>query len=247
MSSSADDPELIPGIYHYCDRWCLRCPFTDRCLQFRLETEKRNTAHSLERLDVFGVPFWHELARGLEQATRLIKDAAARAGEGVPAGALFTEEEPVPAPSRRSARAHPLAHASLTYIGMVDDWFRGADAEGRQFAPSDDAVQVIRHYQYLIYPKIVRAIDGRMHALSPDDAAAKRDSEGSAKITLLAIDRSLAAWSILYGIHPGSEDHTIEILLHLDRLRRSLAVVFPDARDFLRPGFDTEAFSWNQS
>ncbi|ABB23136.1 hypothetical protein [Pelodictyon luteolum] len=243
MSSTADGPELIPGIYHYCDRWCRRCPFTDRCLQFRLESEKRKTHLSLERLDVFGLPFWHELARGLEQATRLIHDATASTAKGAPGGTPFTEEEPVPAPSRRSARAHPLAHASLTYLGMVDDWFRDADAEERHISPAEDAVQVIRHYQYLIYPKIVRAIDGRMHALSPDDPAAKRDSEGSAKITLLAIDRSLAAWSILYGAHPGAEDGTIEILLHLDRIRRSLAVIFPDARDFMRPGFDTEVLT----
>src|SRR5258708_6481488 len=33
----AQDPELIPGIYNYCDHRCERCPFTTRCFSFREE------------------------------------------------------------------------------------------------------------------------------------------------------------------------------------------------------------------
>jgi len=55
---------------------------------------------------------------------------------------------------------------------------------------------------------------------------------------LIAIDRSLAAWSLLYGEYPAQEDNTLSILLHLDRLRRSVEVVFPEARTFIRQGFD---------
>jgi len=34
LVARASNPRLIPGIYNYCDRWCERCGFTDRCLQF---------------------------------------------------------------------------------------------------------------------------------------------------------------------------------------------------------------------
>ena len=75
-----------------------------------------------------------------------------------------------------------------------------------------------------------------------DPAAAKHepqsDAHGTAKITLIAIDRSLAAWSVLYAEYPAHEDKTLSMLIHLDRLRRSLEVVFPAARAFVRPGFD---------
>ena len=27
----AEDPRFIEGIYNYCDRWCERCAFTERC------------------------------------------------------------------------------------------------------------------------------------------------------------------------------------------------------------------------
>ena len=33
------DERLIPGIYNYCDRWCERCSFTSRCLNFASSEE----------------------------------------------------------------------------------------------------------------------------------------------------------------------------------------------------------------
>jgi len=39
----AENPDLIPGIYNYCDRWCERCTFTSRCLTFLTEEEKRES------------------------------------------------------------------------------------------------------------------------------------------------------------------------------------------------------------
>lgn len=237
MASKSDGPDLIPGIYHYCDRWCRRCPFTSRCLQFRLETEKPESRTSLEGLEVFGVPFWNQLATGLREASRIIGDAVA-AGKDAGASAEPLPEQVLPA-SRRSARDHPLSRAALAYAGMADRWFAEAETARRSLS-SPEAVEVIRHYRYLVYPKTVRAIDGRIHAVSPDDPESRRDSLGSAKIALIMIDRSIGAWSILYAEHPGAEDRTLELLLHLDRLRRSLEIVFPEARAFRRPGFDTE-------
>ena len=29
--------DFIPGIYNYCDRWCERCLYTDRCRTFAME------------------------------------------------------------------------------------------------------------------------------------------------------------------------------------------------------------------
>src|SRR5258706_3119195 len=39
LVARASNPRLIPGIYNYCDRWCERCRFTDRCLQYLEDQE----------------------------------------------------------------------------------------------------------------------------------------------------------------------------------------------------------------
>jgi hypothetical protein len=37
---------------------------------------------------------------------------------------------------------------------------------------------------------------------------------------------------------PERESDILDILVHLDRLRRKTEALFPDARAFVRPGFD---------
>jgi len=32
--------ENISGIYNYCDRWCEKCLYTNRCLLFKQEAER---------------------------------------------------------------------------------------------------------------------------------------------------------------------------------------------------------------
>ncbi len=240
------EPDLIPGIYNYCDRWCERCTYTSRCLQFQVESEEIQSGDALRDFDALNVRFWQDMGEALIQAMRLIKEMAEQ--EGIDSEDLHKEtvfSEPLKS-IQLTAREHPCANAALVYSGMVNEWFAAVD----EFSDAEESLlnnhplfldehfQVIRHYQYFIYPKIVRAIEGRMS----DPAAAlhepQSDAHGTAKITLIAIDRSLAAWSVLYAEYPAHEDKTLSILIHLDRLRRSLEVVFPAARAFVRPGFD---------
>ncbi len=240
------EPDLIPGIYNYCDRWCERCTYTSRCLQFQVESEEIQSGDALRDFDALNVRFWQDMGEALIQAMRLIKEMAEQ--EGIDSEDLHKEtvfSEPLKS-IQLTAREHPCANAALVYSGMVNEWFAAVDefSEAEESLLTnhplflDEHFQVIRHYQYFMYPKIVRAIEGRMS----DPAAAKHepqsDAHGTAKITLIAIDRSLAAWSVLYAEYPAHEDKTLSILIHLDRLRRSLEVVFPAARAFVRPGFD---------
>jgi hypothetical protein len=64
------------------------------------------------------------------------------------------------------------------------------------------------------------------------------DANGSAKIALVAIDRSMAAWSALQISLPEKSDTIKPMLIDLDRLRRGVEARFPRARNFIRPGFD---------
>lgn len=128
-----------------------------------------------------------------------------------------------------------------------------------------DAVDVIRWYQIFIAVKTFRAISGSSsfagqevedEALSFDcfsdeaeadedvdyDAvlmrSAKIDSHGSAKVALVAIARSTAAWRSLQISLPEKSDTIQPLLVSLDQLRRSLEARFPRAHEFIRPGFD---------
>ena len=66
------------------------------------------------------------------------------------------------------------------------------------------------------------------------------DANGSAKLTLVSIERSIGAWLRLREILPTQEDAILQHLSMLDRLRRGLITALPGAKAFLRPGFDGE-------
>ncbi len=245
-SSMDGEPELIPDIYQYCDRWCERCAFTSRCLQFRIESDESEHDEVGQDFEVFDLRFWEDMGEALIQAMRLIREIAASEGMGDEEIEGERALSQPPDSFQKSAREHPCAIAALVYAGMVNEWFSHFDDDalddalqsGDQHPGLEEHLQVIRHYQYFIYPKIVRALEGRMSDRAIGEGEVQGDASGTAKITLIAIDRSLAAWSVLYGDYPDREDSTLAILLHLDRLRRSIEVLFPAARRFIRPGFD---------
>jgi hypothetical protein len=101
-----------------------------------------------------------------------------------------------------------------------------------------DIVEVIRWYQFQIYVKIMRAVTGKLEDFDTPNDGYPKDSDGSAKVALIGIDRSVAAWGKILTVFPEHEDDFYKILLHLEQLRRQTETEFPDARNFIRPGFD---------
>ena len=120
-----------------------------------------------------------------------------------------------------------------------------------------DAIEVIRWYQFFVAAKVYRALMGLedkiIEGASAVDDAIKdneldedelqfggggNDSDGSAKIALIAVDRSSSAWRLMQSSLPEKADSIKPMLLELERLRRTTEQVFPRARDFIRPGFD---------
>jgi hypothetical protein len=149
-------------------------------------------------------------------------------------------------------------------IAIYDD-ATGVSESSANDITAADAIDVIRWYQFFIAVKTFRAISGSGHfagrevedeALSFDcisneagddedvdyDAvltrSAKMDSHGSAKIALVAIARSTAAWRSLQISLPEKSATIQPLLVELDQLRRSLEARFPRVREFIRPGFD---------
>jgi hypothetical protein len=72
----------------------------------------------------------------------------------------------------------------------------------------------------------------------PEMADFPKDSDGSAKVALIGIDRSIAAWRLVQLSLPDRLDSIVPLILQLERLRKRVEKSFPEARDFVRPGFD---------
>lgn len=249
----ARNPGFISGIYNYCDRWCERCAFTSRCLTYATAEEDPGNAAAR---DIHNRAFWDKLQEIFEQTLEMLRELAVE--KGIDLNALKTDAAAVELSLRMDeARGHELSVASRNYAEMADNWLEaehslfaqkqdvlnmrlklGIGGEGPYAEASEisDAVEVIRWYQHQIHAKFMRALT--QDEITDIQDEVQNDSNGSALVALIAVDRSIGAWGKLQGYFPEKTDGILDILIQLDKLRRMAEIAFPGARDFKRPGFD---------
>ena len=250
----AGDPRFIPGIYNYCDRWCERCAFTGRCLNYA--SSQRRGRKFEQEFD--SEAFVEELTEVFQETIDLIRHMAEEEGIDLDTDSPGVEEMMArDEAARQQAEEHPLTAAANRYVSLVNDWFllgqrelardRDVLAEahlpaGADMAPLVDALEIIRWFQFMISVKIQRALSSRASEADEPEfwEEMPKDSDGTAKIALIAIDRSVGAWGALLPAFPARQAATLEILALLSRLRIELEQEFPEAWDFVRPGFDED-------
>ncbi|HXT63846.1 MAG TPA: hypothetical protein VN696_12490 [Pyrinomonadaceae bacterium] len=258
LKQLAANPDFISGIYNYCDRWCERCPLSSRCLVFATEKEDPDLDDPDVR-DLNNAKFWRKLHSIFTDAHELIRECAEEAGvdlEALEMDDAIAEHEA----ETENAKGHELSVLARNYGGAVENWFitelvaaeslpDDASAQARREATAIDvqaAVEVIRWYQFFIAAKIFRALmgdDDELDGVYPDDSEdeinpAQTDANGSAKIALIAIERSLGAWRIMQSCVPDKTDSIAPLMASLENLRSGIEEALPLARDFIRPGFD---------
>ncbi len=249
LTELACNPDLISGIYNYCDRWCERCPLSSRCLLYASEQEDEDD--SPESRDIQNEAFWRKLSSIFQETREMVMEWARE--NGVDLTQVGDEESEHRKQRRRQADNHPLAKAGKKYANTASDWFREFDQvmEVSDLAVTEtdveaaerlvDAREIIHWYQYQIAVKTIRALSSKIEEERYHDPEMDEfpcDSDGSAKVALLGIDRSIAAWRMMQLSVPERADSIVPVILQLERLRRRTEKQFPAARDFVRPGFD---------
>jgi len=63
LKNMANNPDFIPGIYNYCDRWCERCAYTSKCFLFA--TEKKQFPDDGAK-DISNEAFWKRMSGNLQ-------------------------------------------------------------------------------------------------------------------------------------------------------------------------------------
>ncbi|RJQ62092.1 MAG: hypothetical protein C4530_05360 [Desulfobacteraceae bacterium] len=251
----AENGDHIPGVYNYCDRWCERCPFTARCLNFKMSEEKFGDP---ETRDINSSAYWEEFGETFHETLELLKEMAEERGIDLESDSEEGCQGSLGGDDESDTVVHILMHMSRSYLSMVDDWFESysgfEDTEDEpetdsgavsslHFSEEDtavfkDSVEVVRWYQYQIHVKLRRALcsaeDEKSMAL--DDCP--RDSDGSAKVALIGIDRCIGAWGKILKMFPAQKEKTLAMISLLKRLCIFVEKEFPKARTFVRPGFD---------
>ena len=234
LTELANNPDLISGVYNYCDRWCERCPLTSRCLVYATEQEDNDSPRNR---DTCNEAFWRKVTAIFQDTRKLIVVWAEEAG--VDLNRTSDDDDSRGKRKRQLVDNHPLTKAGKKYANTASDWFREFD-QTIELCDLEDAREVIQWYQYQIAVKTMRALSGRKEESEEDPEIMDfpKDSDGSAKVALIGIDRSIAAWRMVQLSLPDRVESIVPLILQLERLRIRLEKSFPQARDFIRPGFD---------
>ena len=233
LTDAVNNPQVIRGIFHWCDRWCERCKKTEHCTLYK--TSSLLPSDTTE-------DFFESLSMIFEATMDMLKEAAEESGfdfESLKDSDFESEYD------RKKYLIRNDAGISLAkqYGKQVKQWFdslKSKDTLGMEIRLQDamlsDCLEVIQWYQYLLEVKLARALmsqkDEEEEYLNP------YDSLGNAKLLLISIERNIGAWGYIYQKIKEDEDEILDILVCLQRLHKQIEQLFPEAKAFIRPGLD---------
>lgn len=228
--------DRIDSISSYCDSWCERCAFTDRCAVYACKAAIAMCGDPEAGL---------ELALGEPQPVSATTPPSPWAAAFDDIGMSPKEERDFARNERqrrKRLKALPLARIAHEFSLAALVWIR---TRQHALAASADpilkeAFEVAARDAMLIGAKLHRAVAGRDRWRRADEdidvPAVQSDWNGSAKVAVLSIDRSHLAWQTIAGA-TGDRDAS-GLAEQLEALRTRLRDEFPRAMEFVRPGFD---------
>ena len=254
IAKLVESDRFIPGIYNYCDRWCKRCPQTMRCLNYSIID--KHYGPEAEQYDLTNEIFWQKMADMLRLTLEMVRDTAQEMG--VDLDALIDGPNAGEAgPEAENNVVHLIVHLAKHYADQVDGWFESdpcgiemqptrphlhllGSAEQQDEVSVQDAVDVIRWYQHQIRIKLCRAFGSVNKGFDEPTEDFHSDANGSAKVALIGINRSISAWGVLLKLFPDRKADMLQQIRLLQNLRTRVDSEFPKAHSFVRPGFDDE-------
>jgi hypothetical protein len=241
--------EYIEGIYNYCDRWCEKCMFTSNCYLFNMESkiasfEILNNGKLPKPEDLFD-PEEDNVSQEYdeEDEEEFLEDKYDDYKNEEESAADEIEEE-----------VHPLVELSGLYFTNASELLKKLedkyhfyvkqlenikDQERRKI---HEQVEIFGWYHAFIGAKVSRAVNGKISSSKEDDEEQKEfeeyDMNGSAKVAMISIERSINSLNALYNLLPEFTGEISELLVKAGKLLNGVEKEFPGYKNFKRPGLD---------
>jgi len=246
--------DFIIDIEEYCDKWCEKCLYTDKCKWFAEDKLMwAEIAEEINREKLIGnnEDMWIQMNNAIEEVENMIYVGAPLSDQKEDDEATIYFQEQL-----ARAKDHKLTKTAIKFEQAVESWFEKSEDKILVFnyvtADYDfiypniddeielkklfDSAEIIKWCVYILSIKVERAI--MSYYLEEDGSISDwtlKDSDGSAMVALLSIDSALSA---LYHFNNKliPEKENIEpIIRMLLWLRLEMEKMFPNAKDFVWP------------
>jgi hypothetical protein len=206
---------FIVNVSSFCDRWCARCALSARCELFVKNNSDRWTTTADSRRSLLEqVEMMHGVAQK-HPAQALPRDADCK----LPTDLEPSSMRPSPDVVRNSAALHRKRQRARF----------SANASVRM------AVETIEHFTLFVPVKMLLCLG----TVSRDGPGSQQsDANGWGKAALLGLERMRSAWTLLVDTNHYSESDVAPFLSEISLMQRNLERTVPNARAFVRPGFD---------
>lgn len=250
---------FIPGIYNYCDRWCEKCEQRLHCMSFVMgkKIEDKGGFNFDREVSREDESIWTRLKDVFESTYEVLHELAEERGidvEDIYASENINKEfwgEDFENHARGEKCSELVESSDIIRICMIYEDLADkclekifdvleSQKKNRKKDQVDNALEVVNWYLDLIQAKMRRAL----HGVYYQEAYGKKDPDdfnGSAKVALIAIDRSNENWLIIQKHCADYQREIGHLLVILEQLRLDIEKQFPEAREFLRPGFEINA------
>lgn len=229
MDDFPNKNSFISGIHNYCDRWCERCQFTDRCRVFAMEQELTEDDDIESVVRTLTSVFADTKQMLIEEAEEIGIDPFAMSDEE------FAE---IRGREKAFVDGDELSQLAERYWRQAKEIIEGEIAKQDELVA--EVLSVLGWYLFFIPVKVKCGLNGLLDHEGFEDKTQQEDAQsyanGTVKISLIAIERSISAWHQMAEVgHAYSVNPVIDIL---ETIKTELETRFPLARDFIRPGFD---------
>jgi hypothetical protein len=252
---SQEKKEYIEGIYNYCDRWCEKCKFTANCLLFTQES-KINTYEILHNGDMTGIE--EVFDREIERLEKEHEDDEDNYGDYIDDEFFSSDEEEDEKfwedEEKMERPKHPIDDLLDEYFDKSHSLIKSLNAKYNFLdVPKDNLkdpvaqktfndFEIFMWYHTFIGAKIKRALFGLDDIRKEDDDEIKEihayDMNGSAKIGIISIRRSINALNNLHKTLPVFSAEIEEVLVLIGKILNLAEGLFPVCMNFKRPGLD---------
>jgi hypothetical protein len=207
----------------------------------RLDQKKGGNLEEVSDID--NKNFWKNLSLNMAATMEMLRQEMNKIGVDI--NSLPEVKEEVHIETEVEDLTKDYSYSLMKWLNKNHEYFKkvmlqeGVENEAMVFAV-DDAIEIITWYSMFIHVKTRRS----MH-VENDPFDEKEDFEfrfhdnlGSAKITLISIDRSMESFSFLLKYMTEKESEILHYLAQLTKSKRLILERWPTAIEFKRPGFD---------
>jgi len=259
--------ENISGIYNYCDRWCEKCSFTNRCLLFKREAE-RDIMHILKDEDPNDpTVFTKDISDSFQDTIDLLnekmddedtpeyideEDFDFDDDDDDPEDKDFLEDE-IDEDERPTAwlteAKHPLIDMSMDLFNAFDKYYDIVKNKYPENFEENNTGNLIREnlsvlgwYTPQINVKARMCVWGK-NKLAKTKSKLHREIDEellnvNCRIAYTGIEKCIKALSILYEMKPELQTETLLMLNTAKKIKDVYEEEFPSVLTFKRPYFD---------